>query len=88
MAGKKKKNQEENTVLDHRQHVLTEISKEIENLDEDVIAVRETGTKYTLVTRDPNGFTFIEGDNVPDELSGAYTTYIAAHTALHNWLKK
>lgn len=94
MAGKKKV-KEENLVIDMRNPRLIEkeplkiITGDIEDLDEDVIQVREhTNDKYTIVTRDPHGFSYIEGPKLPDKLKCAFTSYILAKQALDNWLTK
>ena len=95
-AAKKKK---DNTVeIDQRQpHPLrkpkvteypVDITDKFEELEPDVIAVKEGKGDYTLVAKDPFGHYYIEGPKVPAALSGAYTTYQAAKAALDGWLKK
>jgi hypothetical protein len=93
MAGKKKV-KEENVIVDMRNPRLIEkeplkvITEDIEDLDEDVIQVREyTNDKYLIVTRDPHGFSYIEGPGLPANLKNAYTSYMLAKQALDVWLK-
>ncbi len=94
MAGKKKIKVEENVIIDQRNPKVIEkeplkvITGDIEDLPEDVIQVREhPNDKYIIVTRDPHGFSYIEGPKLPEHLKSAYTTYMGAKVALDNWLK-
>lgn len=66
---------------------LPVITDTFEELEEDIIQVRKATEKYNIVTRDPHGYSYIEGPNLPNELKGAYTTYALAAIALTNYLK-
>ena len=92
MAAKKKKDTNPNEVHDLTKgkiltKELTVITDTFEELDEDIIQVRKATEKYNIVTRDPHGFSYIEGPGLPSELRSAYTTYALAARALDGYLK-
>lgn len=94
--GNRKKPLIENEVEDMRKYKgkkpkITEYPKDIsetfDELEEDVIAVKEGSGKYHIVTKDPHHYAFIEPKSgLPIELTGAYTTYTQAKQALDLWL--
>ena len=91
----KKKVKEENLIVDQRNPRLIEkeplkiITDDLEDLDPDIIQVREhSNDKYLIVTRDPHGYSYIEGPKLPDKLKSAYTSYMLAKAALDSWLKE
>lgn len=97
MAAKKKKTDNPNEVIDlSKNKVATEylkvITEDYEDVEEDVITIREydKDPKFTIVTKDPHGYSYITSDKnkVPAELSGAYTTFILAKNALDAYLKR
>ena len=69
---------------------LEDVTGEYEDLAEDVIRIRKSDTsdKYVIVTRDPHGYSYIEGPNLPGRLQGAYTSYMLAKGFLDSWLKE
>jgi hypothetical protein len=69
---------------------LEVVTGEIEDLEPDVIQVRkyDLSPKYTIVTRDPHGYSYIEGPNIPHKISGAYTSFMQARSALDDWLRE
>lgn len=67
---------------------LEVITHTIEDLDPEIIQVRKVTDEYRIVTKDPHGYSYIEGPDLPGRLSGAYTTYLLAAQALANYKKE
>lgn len=93
--GNKKTPVVENEVEDMRKYKgkkpkITDYPKDItetfEEIEEDVISVKEGTGSYNIVFKDPYHHAYIEGPGLPKELTGSYTTFEKAKTALDNWL--
>lgn len=85
----------ENEVEDMRKYrgkkpKITDYPKDItdtfEEVEEDVIAVKEGNGVYNITFKDPWHHAYIEGPNLPAHMTGSYTTYEKAKAALDLWL--
>lgn len=92
----KKIKEKQNKVVDERHpkwkkekvyDPLEVITEKYDDLPEDVIQIRKSEGDYKIITKDPHGYSYIEGPKLPDHLKGAFTTYMLADQALKNWIK-
>lgn len=69
--------------------LLKIVTEEMDDLPEDVVQVRESqaDAEYRIITKNPHGWAYITGPDVPDHLRGAYTSFILAEQALQNWFR-
>jgi hypothetical protein len=67
--------------------LLKIVTNEMDDLPADVVQVRESqqAADYKIVTKNPHGYAYITGPDVPKELHGAFTSYILAEEALKRW---
>ena len=92
MAAKKRKETTPNEIVDLTKgkmltKELEDITDTYEDLTEDIIRVRKLTDQYRVVTKEPHGYSYIEGPNLPERLQGAYTNFNLAGVELANFLK-
>lgn len=93
MAAKKKPSKNANELVDlTKGKVLTreleDITDTFEDVAEDIIRIRKVTEDYRVVTKEPHGYSYIEGPKLPERLRGAYTNYNLAAVELSNYLKE